>query len=175
MEKQAYMTAAGAWAGNWYDGTLAPAALIPAPAGGRYGWRWDGAAWAEDDGAEAEVEAVLQPPEQRLAADRAGMVADVWQLRAALDLTDPNLWPMIEGVPPCDPVSRAAIPGSRWAAAVGNVPKRSRVRPSRCSSRGRRRRGTWTAGRSTWSSSAARQAASPAPCAQPVAERRPRP
>lgn len=119
MEKQAYMTAAGAWAGNWYDGTPAPSVLIPAPAGGRYGWRWDGAAWAEDDGAEAEVEAVLQPPEQRLAADRAGMVADVWQLRAALDLTDPNLWPMIEGyargtlaiegVPPCDPVSRAAI------------------------------------------------------------------
>ena len=78
--------------------------LVPAPEGWGHGLQWNGNAWTEI---------------ADLAADREGVVVDYWQLRAALDIADATLWPMIEGyargelvlegVPPCDPVTRAAI------------------------------------------------------------------
>lgn len=78
--------------------------LVVAPPGWGQGLRWTGAEWIEDDAP---------------AIDRAGMVADKWQVVAILDLMDPALWQriadyaeglvIVEGLPPCDPVTRSAI------------------------------------------------------------------
>lgn len=84
------MTAEGIWAGSYEDGTPAPEGLIPAPAGGADGMRWDGMRWepyarapdsctkrqlflAMTDGEFEAIQAALSklPPRLRAAMDAA--------------------------------------------------------------------------------------------------------
>ena len=112
-----YITPAGDWAISCQEGTPPPSpALIEAPADaggfrGMEGMRWTGSAWVEDAGATDRARAVMYPVEA-LADERAAMVADKWQLLAALDLIDPTLWPQVEAYrasPACDRVTARAI------------------------------------------------------------------
>lgn len=112
-----YMTPTGDWAISCQVGTPPPSlALVEAPADphgdrGRDGMRWTGSAWIDDPGAAARAWAVMYPAEA-LAAERGAMVADKWQLVAALDLIDPGLWPLVEtyrASPECDRVTARAI------------------------------------------------------------------
>ena len=111
------MTPAGDWACSCQDGTPPPSpALILAPADGAGfhgmdGMRWTGSAWVEDAGSQDRAFIVMYPAEA-LKIERSNMVADKWQLVAALDLIDPTLWPKIETYresPECDRVTARAI------------------------------------------------------------------
>ena len=124
MSIQYYDPVTGCWLGSYQEGTpcrYLEAAPAPADANGFYGcegMRWDGMAWVDDPTASDQAVALMYP-EQTLAQERTGMVADKWQIVAALDLEDPALWRRItdyaEGVwidpdlPPCDPITRSAI------------------------------------------------------------------
>lgn len=112
-----YMTASGDWAISCQDGTPPPSpALILAPSSadgfhGMDGMRWDGKAWVDDPGASARAFAVMYPA-QALEQERKSMVADKWQVVAALEVLHPGCWPLVADFrqsPKCTPVLGAAI------------------------------------------------------------------
>lgn len=118
-----YMTKDGDWACSCHEGTPPPSvAVVPAPADadgfyGREGTRWDGKVWVEDPGASARAFAVMYP-DQALAHERAGMVADKWQVVAALSRLHPGAWAGVlayrsavdeQGKQLCDEIVAAAI------------------------------------------------------------------
>jgi hypothetical protein len=84
MEYTSYMTPNGDWAGNFYGDTPVPEGLEQAPHGGRYGVRWDGAAWVADGASEARADAFMAGPDAVLQAERAAMRCARWQMILAL-------------------------------------------------------------------------------------------
>jgi len=114
---QYYDPATGVWLESCGEGTpcrFPGAAVAPADAQdfrGMDGLRWTGAAWIEDEGASARAFEVMYP-DQALAQERAAMVADKWQIIAAMNLIDPGLWPKVlafRASADCDPITAAAI------------------------------------------------------------------
>lgn len=117
MSIQYYDPVTGCWLGSYQEGTpcrYLEAAPAPADANGFYGcegMRWDGMAWVDDPTA-ADQAFALMYPEQALAQERAGMVADKWQIVAALEILEPGAWPKVatfRASPLCTPVFAAAI------------------------------------------------------------------
>lgn len=117
-----YMTRSGLWACSCQSENDKPHRdLIEAPADaqghhGLEGQRWTGSAWVDDPTAAAAF--AMMYPEQALAQERATMVADKWQVVAALEILHPGAWAGIMafrtakdewGNPLCDPVTGAAI------------------------------------------------------------------
>ena len=112
-----YMTRAGIWACSCQSAADKPhPELVEAPADaegfhGAEGKRWTGSAWVDDPTAVAQAFALMYP-EQALAQERAGMVADKWQIVAALEILEPGAWPKVatfRASPLCTPVLAAAI------------------------------------------------------------------
>lgn len=105
----AYMTPDGDWAGNWYEDSPVADGLIEAPDGGGYGLRWNGKAWAADEGSEGRAEAYIEVP----VFNRDTAAVETWKIVALIDRlkwqtaidfsnsagTPPALWAIIKYPP----------------------------------------------------------------------------